>query len=249
MNTLKILDSIGFRPDPSSVAANLKLESMAGALPLDKLIADSTRIARPRAAFAVYEPVVNGRDVVEIGGQKLTSRILRVNLGKTETAALFVATCGVELERWAEEFDDPLERWVADELCEEALRAANRALEDVLDAELEGKYRVSMNPGSLEDWPLTEQGPLFSALGSVGDIVGATGVELTESFLMRPRKSLSGVRFASEEPFANCMLCPRQSCPGRRMSFDPERFERQYDGARRGTLYAETCGCGHEAAG
>jgi hypothetical protein len=250
LSNLQILDRIGFKPDSSSISTRLKLDSLAGAvLPLGKMLEDSARIARPRAVYALFKPVVDGRDSVEIGGQMLSSRILRINLGEVTKVALFVATCGVELECWAEEFDDPLERWVADALCEEALFSANRALENALNGEIEGKYRVSMNPGSLEDWPLTEQGPLFRALALAGDIAGATGVELTESFLMRPRKSLSGVRFASSQPFANCLLCSRENCRGRRMLYDPERFGRLYDGAKHGTLYADSCGCGHEAAG
>lgn len=250
MSNLQILDKIGFKPDPSSLSTRLKLDSLAGAvLPLGKMLEDSSRIARPRAAYALFTPVVDGRQSVEIGGQKLSSRILRVNLSNVPEMALFVATCGVELECWAEEFNDPLERWVADALCEEALFSANQALEKELDGEIEGEYRVSMNPGSLEDWPLTEQGPLFRAMELAGDIAGATGVELTESFLMKPRKSLSGVRFASSRPFANCMLCSRGNCRGRRMPYDPRQFEQLYDGAKHGTLYADTCGCGHEAAG
>ncbi len=250
MSSLNILDRIGFQPDLSALSARLRLDTLAGAtLPLERMLAASARLARPRAAFALFEPVASGRDSVIIGAQVFTSRVLRVNLSGARTAALFVATCGVELERWAREFDDPLERWVADEICEDALGAALRALEKVLDGKLEGEYRVSMNPGSLEDWPLTEQGPLFCALERSGDVAGATGIELTESFLMKPRKSLSGVRFASREQFADCMLCPRPGCRGRRMPYQPERFDQLYDGAKRGTLYADVCGCGHESAG
>jgi len=46
-----------------------------------------------------------------------------------------------------------------------------------------------MNPGSLEDWPLTEQRVLFALLG---DPQAAIGVRLTDSLLMcRPRRSLA----------------------------------------------------------
>ena len=45
-----------------------------------------------------------------------------------------------------------------------------------------------MNPGSLADWPMREQRPLF---GLLGDTDAAIGVELMESYLMRPTKSVS----------------------------------------------------------
>ncbi len=56
----------------------------------------------------------------------------------------------------------------------------------------------------------------------------AIGVELTPSFLMVPNKSVSGLRFPTEENWASCMLCPRPDCPNRRAPHDPELFERKY---------------------
>jgi hypothetical protein len=75
-----------------------------------------------------------------------------------------------------------------------------------------------MNPGSLADWPLTEQIPLFRL---IGDVRQATGVYLTESLLMMPRKSVSGFDFPTESSFASCQLCPREKCPNRRAAYDP----------------------------
>ena len=82
-----------------------------------------------------------------------------------------------------------------------------------------------MNPGSLADWPLEQQAELFEVLG---DVRGAVGVELTESCLMIPIKSVSGIRFSTEVQFENCQLCPRDVCPGRRAPYDPELHERKY---------------------
>jgi hypothetical protein len=248
LSTLNLLKNIEFEPDAEKISSRLHLGEMTGALSLEDMLNEAASIGGLRAAWALFEPVAGGDDKVEFGSELLTSRVLRVNLEESESAALFVATCGVELERWCDSFDDPLERWVADAVCEDALRCANDALETALEEVFTGKFRVSMNPGSLEDWPLAEQGPLFRALGKAGDITAATGVELTDSFLMRPRKSISGVRFASSRPFTNCMLCPRENCRGRRMRYDPAQFEQLYAGASRGSLYADTCGCGHDAA-
>jgi hypothetical protein len=78
-----------------------------------------------------------------------------------------------------------------------------------------------MHPGSGDAsvWPIEQQGPLFSLLG---DVTGAIGVELTDSFLMVPNKSVSGVRFATEIDFRSCQLCHREGCPSRSAAFDPE---------------------------
>jgi hypothetical protein len=76
-----------------------------------------------------------------------------------------------------------------------------------------------MDPGSLEDWPIAEQAPLFALLG---DTEGRLGVRLTDSLLMVPRKSISGILFPSEESFTSCRLCPRNPCQGRRVDYEPE---------------------------
>ena len=84
---------------------------------------------------------------------------------------------------------------------------------------------ATMAPGSLADWPIREQRPLFRILG---DPLTAVGVELTDSFLMIPNKSVSGIRFPTEERFESCQLCPREGCPGRRAAYDPDLYESKY---------------------
>jgi hypothetical protein len=76
-----------------------------------------------------------------------------------------------------------------------------------------------MSPGSLADWPITQQEELFSIFGNVEDLIG---VKLTESFLMVPLKSVSGIYFPTEIEFVSCQLCPREVCSGRRAPYDPD---------------------------
>ncbi len=74
-----------------------------------------------------------------------------------------------------------------------------------------------MNPGSLEDWPITQQKQLFSIFGNVEDLIG---VKLTDSFLMIPRKSVSGIYFPTEVMFYSCQLCQRKNCEERQAPYD-----------------------------
>jgi hypothetical protein len=210
-------------------------ETMGG---IDSLLDQARRTGKPKACFAISVIGEKGGNYIAINGEMFESRILRVNIEGIDSAALFVATCGVELQEWAESFSDFLMRFLAEEICEEALRISIDFLEKKIDALLGGKNLSTMNPGSLEDWPLVEQKPLFRALG---DVTGAIGVKLTESCLMLPRKSVSGIRFSSPQPFCDCLLCPREDCPGRQANFDPHLFEIKYSGARHGGLYPEGC--------
>ena len=85
-----------------------------------------------------------------------------------------------------------------------------------------------MNPGSLEDWPIQQQTQVFELLG---DPLRDVGVRLTDSFLMVPIKSVSGIRYPTETSFESCQLCPREKCTGRRAPYDPELWRKRYEPA------------------
>jgi hypothetical protein len=221
---LTILDGIEFRTDADTVLARLGLESGMRA-EIAPLVDEALKVARPRACFAAAPVEERGEDSVRVAGQTFNSHILRVNVGESSEVGLFVATCGRELEAWAESHEDMLLRWCAEELCQLALHAAVIVVEERLDSLLPGPRHATMNPGSLEDWPIQQQALFFRALG---DVEAAVGVTLTPSFLMRPRKSVSGLRFGTETDYSNCRLCPRQDCPGRRAAYDEMEYERRY---------------------
>ena len=82
-----------------------------------------------------------------------------------------------------------------------------------------------MSPGSLADWPINEQKPLFELLGDVEKLVG---VNLTDSFLMSPIKTVSGFRFSKESDYVSCQLCPREKCPGRKAPYEPNLYATKY---------------------
>jgi hypothetical protein len=82
-----------------------------------------------------------------------------------------------------------------------------------------------MSPGSLADWPIQEQRPLFKILGNTEKMIG---VHLTESLLMVPTKSVSGIRFPTEESFESCQLCPREECPNRRAPYEADLYNQRY---------------------
>jgi hypothetical protein len=152
-----------------------------------------------------------------ISGVPFTSRVLRVNLEHAGIIYPFVATCGIEIEEWSQKMNGMLHSFWADAIQLMALGSAVSRLEVYLKERLECAELSSMNPGSLADWPLAQQAPLFEVLG---DAAEAIGVSLTESMVIRPLKSVSGIQFVSEEGFVNCRLCPREHCPGRRAPYD-----------------------------
>jgi len=220
------LTDISFEPDLSGLLTRLRIDSRPEyAERFMRLARAAVPLARPKAIYGVGYIDAKQTDSVVVNGTTLTSRVLRVNLDQVQRVFPFVATCGAEIETWAQPIADMLERFWADAIMEEALRCAF----DALDAHLTRTYALGhtafMSPGSLEDWPLAQQPMLFQLLG---DVFARIGVKLNDSFIMTPMKSVSGVRFPSEASFESCQLCPRDPCPERRAPYDPELYETRY---------------------
>ena len=136
-----------------------------------------------------------------------------------------MVTCGIELYEWKMSLDDMLTQYYAEMVNAVALYSA---IEFFIN-HLEKTYRLgntsSMNPGSLEDWPINEQTPLFELLG---DPEKTIGVQLMESLLMVPNQSVSGIRFENEKNYTNCELCPMDGCPSRKALYDMDLYSDRY---------------------
>ncbi len=192
-----------------------------------RLIAEAEAIARPKAIYRLAFIEDKTDNTIVAGGHTFTSRILRVNLDGLHRAFAYVCTSGRELDAWVQAQPDMLTQYYADSINEAVLHSATLGFIQRLSETYGLGQTAAMNPGSLADWPITQQRILFSFLG---DVQGAIGVELTPSMLMLPAKSVSGILFATEASFASCQLCPRTACPNRRMPYEPELFEEKYAG-------------------
>jgi len=162
---------------------------------------------------------------VEIGGVVFASRVLRVNLEGAHRVFPYIATCGRELEETPGGAGDALREYWLEELKVMALEAAVAYVQDRIESKYRPGKMSAMSPGSLADWPITQQRELFSVFG---DVEGKIGVRLTDSFLMVPIKSVSGMLFPTEASFESCGLCPREGCPGRRAPYDAHLWEERY---------------------
>lgn len=233
-NELYRLDSIPFSIDLDVLAERTHVPRSAWSAAndlfaeLEPLAVTAQAIAQPKAMYKVAYVDSKDNDSVQINGFVFTSRVLRVNLENIHRTFAYVATCGIELETWAHELDDLLKQFWAEKIEEMALAAAYQALAADIAARYQPGKLARMNPGSLADWPLREQKPLFTLLG---DPAAEIGVYLSESFLMTPAKSVSGIQFPTDVTYENCQLCPRPDCPGRRAPYDRDLYHAKYDAA------------------
>ena len=229
MDTI-LLDDIAVDFDEQALQKRLHVQpGSADAEELSQLCSDARRIARPKALYRIVYIDDKDDHGVVVDGVRLTSRVLRVNLDGVHRCWVYTATCGKELGDWADRLDDVLLQFWGEALKETALGAAIRRLNADLNERFQPGKTSAMAPGSLVDWPLSQQRPLFALLG---DAERLAGVRLTDSCLMLPNKSISGLRFPTEASFESCQLCPRADCPSRRARYEPELMTAKYQ--RRG---------------
>ena len=221
-----ILHDIPFQIGVEDLKRNLRLKDENPHLQdVHRLAEEARKIGQPKAIYKLAFIDEKGEDRVVIDGVRFESHILRVNLDQAQRVFPYVVTCGMELEDWANRIEDTLHRFWAETIKEMVLRYAHTRME----ADLNERYRPGrlsrMSPGSLADWPLHEQRPLFKIVGNTEETIG---VRLNESLLMIPTKSVSGIRFPTEESFESCQLCPREICPNRKAPYDSTLYERKF---------------------
>jgi hypothetical protein len=221
-----VLDDIPFQIDLGLLMKKLRVKKeQSYAADVKRMADEAQAIARPKALCRVAYIESKDDGGVVIDGIQFTSRVLRVNLEQAHRVFPYVVTCGMELQEWADSIDDILRRFWAETINEMALRVAIQVLnKHVAEKYHPGRTSV-MSPGSLGEWPIQAQRPLFALLGDPKD---AIGVRLTDSLLMIPTKSVSGIRFPTEESFESCQLCPREGCPGRRAPYDKDLYDTKY---------------------
>ena len=221
-----VVDDVRFEPNMERLVKRLRVrQGSSQETEFARLVVEAAEIAKPKAQYGVAYVDERSDDTVVVDGVTLTSRVLRVNLDQVYRVFPHVATCGTELDEWASTLDDLLHRFWSEGIRESALSAASQALySHMVETHSLGKTST-MAPGSLGDWPLREQRQLFTILG---DTEATIGVRLTESSLMLPTKSVSGVRFPTETRFESCQLCPRDACPGRRAPYEADLYDRRY---------------------
>jgi hypothetical protein len=122
-----------------------------------------------------------------------TDKIVASQLNKSELAAMFVCSIGKELEKWIKETEkngDPTKSYIADTVASSVTEALADYLHDLIGDKMhqEGLNITNRYSPGYCNWSVSEQQKLFSLLPEK-----FCGVELTNSSLMIPIKSISGI--------------------------------------------------------
>jgi cobalamin-dependent methionine synthase I len=154
------------------------------------------------------------------GGISLKSGKLSKTLGTCDTATVFLATIGSDIDGVIKDLsgDNKLsDAYLYDAIGSVAVEAAVDDFQNRFDLTLSDRRESTtarFSPGYC-DWNIEEQAKIFDILDGE-----AAGVSLSPSFLMNPRKSVSGVFGIAPGPAEArpnpCTMCSKESCIARR---------------------------------
>lgn len=187
-----------------------------------RMIEEVRRILRPKFCFFVADGVLDIDDFTldAVGRRFNIGRIIARQLRGSSRYVFFVATAGIEFEEFQHRLKaegDMVRIFIADSigsvLAEKTADKMEEALQSLLDP-YGWKHTNRFSPGYC-GWHVREQQKLFS----VFPIADPCGVTLTDSSLMVPIKSVSGVIGVGADVRKleyTCGLCDFKQCYKRR---------------------------------
>ncbi|MFP4622237.1 MAG: vitamin B12 dependent-methionine synthase activation domain-containing protein [Bacteroidales bacterium] len=145
-----------------------------------------------------------------------TERRITSLLEKSEALALFIVTAGKGMEQWMHESmvrGDTFSSYVIDVTGSEIVDLAAVQLQNKLEQQIQpsGLNVTDMFSPGYCGWPVSDQHSLFSFFPE-----GSCGIHLTESSLMDPIKSISGITGIGKHAKRNredyCSHCGHTEC-------------------------------------
>jgi len=224
---LHILKDIPIAITAAEAVKQLKVAEDEDVALVTELFDAAKACARPKAMYReAFVEDISG-DNVRINGFAYDSGVLAMNMKNVHRVFAYVCTCGVEVDEWSKSVYDYMTMLWVDLIKQMFVAEANVFLRDHIKDVFQFEKLSAINPGSgnVENWPISQQATLFEMIGGVKDGIG---VSLTDSFLMVPLKSTSGLLFPSDTDFVNCALCSRKNCVGRRAAFDGELYRKAF---------------------
>ncbi|WP_287588999.1 vitamin B12 dependent-methionine synthase activation domain-containing protein [Candidatus Borrarchaeum sp.] len=217
---MEVIDFIPIDLDARDLIRTLKNRRMKETKVVP-LIEDCRRLIEPTTVYTLLKVTSIKKDEIQLESEYiLKSSILGEVLKVNQTVVPYIVTIGPGLEKKAsEETKSSILRGfimecIADYAVEKAAAYVRSLMKEKLGSTI-SNFTPGSGTGKLFD--IKQQEVIFQILNPTGTI----GVHLTPSFLMIPRKSLSGIFAATPEEYFACQYCPR-TCEYRKKSFSGE---------------------------
>ena len=178
------------------------------------------RLIKPSLHYRIVKHSVMDNGVVQLDDTvKFTSAKLAKTLKNAEKIVCFVGTIGTGVENEINRLlgkQKLADAYILDAMASVAVENMIDRFQDLMENRFSAEERtvtLRFSPGYC-DWPVTQQKNLFNIFDSK-----QLEVELLDSCLMKPKKSVSGVfgiTRQESESYNPCRNCPTRSCESRR---------------------------------
>ena len=178
------------------------------------------RLIKPRLHYRIVKPSVMDNHVVQLDETvEFTSVKLAKTLKNAEKIVCFVGTIGTGVENEINRLlgkQKLADAYILDAMASVAVENMIDRFQDLMENRFSAEDRtvtLRFSPGYC-DWPVTQQKKLFNIFES-----RQLKVELLDSCLMKPRKSISGVFGITSQKCTSynpCRDCPIRNCDSRR---------------------------------
>ena len=178
------------------------------------------RLIKPSVHYRIVKPSAMDNDVVQLDETvEFTSTKLARTLKNAEEIVCFVGTIGTGVEHEINRLlgkQKLADAYILDAMASVAVENMIDRFQDLMEnrfGEEDRTVTFRFSPGYC-DWPVTQQKKLFNIFDTK-----EIDVELLDSCLMKPRKSVSGVfgiTSQESESYNPCRDCPTRRCESRR---------------------------------
>ncbi len=226
---MKVIDNVPVDLDQKEIVRALAVGRLKDrGTEIASFVGKSRTLVRPKAVYTIVSVTGIDEDLVHLdNGQILRSIILADALQCGQEIAPYVVTIGLKLEEEASKLskDNLFGAWTLEKIGDIAVQKAAIYVRSRVEQEL-GSSISSFGPGTGTGklFGIEQQEVLFRILDPLENI----GVRLTPSYLMLPRKSISGVLAATSKEYVACEYCPRK-CEYRRRPFGGEYHSMKCD--------------------
>jgi len=185
---------------------------------IEELLKESQEISRIKAQYSIFYDVKFNNDDKSVAMNNVAFDIKKIvfnQIKKSDSVAIFLCTAGAEIgikSRIAMKERDMLRGYIYDVIGSEAVEAAADLMQEDLEKSANStglKITNRYSPGYC-DWNVAEQHKLFNLMPA-----NFCGIRLTDSALMDPEKSVSGIIGIGENVRFNpytCGLCDMKNC-------------------------------------
>ena len=178
------------------------------------------KLIKPSVHYRIVKPSAMDNDVVQLDETvEFSSTQLAKTLKNAEEIVCFVGTIGTGVENEINRLmgkQQLAEAYILDAMASVAVENMIDRFQDLMENKCSAEDRtvtLRFSPGYC-DWPVTQQKKLFDIFDPK-----QLNVELMDSCLMKPRKSVSGVFGITpqeSESYNPCRDCQTRSCESRR---------------------------------